>query len=514
MKINDIISESSSKVKWEHYPLDKDTITGWAKLPRGAPGGFKPSKWQDRLRWDQDDKQNWEKSFPKDKPKEVDEEQSTKKKSRYNSDNQQASIYNPNGKTYKGSKNPMPQFDPNDAMMQGDYDQLNTVTATDQGGIDKVESDIDRNRLKDIIRSGMKILTPEEREVLNLRYWHDLDHNKVGKKIGSNTQAVWKIEAKALRKLRDKSNAPEIRRYIDPNFKPKVISRKEVDEAEFNPSRRGFLKKAGAVAASAAIPKGLAGAAMKVATPVASSVTSIMASPLTSLSATGLFEIRDILQRYHGMFGPSESLSAVIDIARDATYRPLVGGFFSNIESSQALLDAVALGKKNNMSNKDIFDELLTVSKDMCNIAMSKDADLENYIHNREYADVEEKDLQPWPSDADLEDYSEDRVNRNKEKLNKKSSSPNGMSSLARAAGAQIGRTMKNVGKTTANAILNHPAKDMGKIEPTTSPIALSAPTVKTGMQIPKQKSKVSAHRKNDEDNKELERLKEMMRRT
>ena len=217
MKINEIISESSNKVTWEHYPLDKDTITGWAKLPRGAPGGFKPSKWQDRIRWDQDDKQNWEKSFPK--PKEVDE--ASKPSTHYNGKTM-PKYYNPNGKTFRGSSNPMPQFDPNDAMMQGDYDQLSTVTATDQGGIDKVENDIDRNRLKDIIRSGMKILTPEEREVLNLRYWHDLDHNKVGKKIGLSKEHVWRIEAKALRKLRDKSNAPEIRQYIDPDFKPKV----------------------------------------------------------------------------------------------------------------------------------------------------------------------------------------------------------------------------------------------------------------------------------------------------
>ena len=85
------------------------------------------------------------------------------------------------------------------------------------------------------------------------------------------------------------------------------------------------------------------------------------------------------------------------------------------------------------------------------------------------------------------------------------------MSSLARAAGAQIGRTMKNVGKATANTILNQPSKDMGKIEPTTSPIALPAPTMKTGMQIPKQKSKASVSHKDDENDKELERLKEMI---
>ena len=40
-----------------------------------------------------------------------------------------------------------------------------------------------------------------------------------------------------------------------------------LDEADFNPGRRGFLKKAGAAAATAAMPKGLAGAAVKAVSP-------------------------------------------------------------------------------------------------------------------------------------------------------------------------------------------------------------------------------------------------------
>jgi hypothetical protein len=43
-----------------------------------------------------------------------------------------------------------------------------------------------------------------------------------------------------------------------------------VNEADFNPGRRGFLKKAGAVAATAAMPTGLAGAAAKAVAPAAS----------------------------------------------------------------------------------------------------------------------------------------------------------------------------------------------------------------------------------------------------
>ena len=68
-----------------------------------------------------------------------------------------------------------------------------------------------------------------------------------------------------------------------------------------------------------------------------------------------------------------------------------------------------------------------------------------------------------------------------------------GMSGLARAAGAQIGRTATKLGKATATTILNQPTRDMGRIEPTMSPIALPAPTASTGMQIPKQKARVAA---------------------
>jgi hypothetical protein len=65
---------------------------------------------------------------------------------------------------------------------------------------------------------------------------------------------------------------------------------------------------------------------------------------------------------------------------------------------------------------------------------------------------------------------------------------------LARAAGAQLGSTMKNIGKATANTVLNQPA----------APAALPAPSVSPGMQIPKQKSKVAASPFND-DQRELD---------
>lgn len=553
MKITDIIFESSNKVKWEYYPLDKDTITGWGK------------------------------SFPKDKPKEVNE----------------SGIYNPNGKTFRGSGNPMPQFDPNDAMMQGDYDQLNTVTATDQGGIDKVESDIDRNRLKDIIRSGMKILTSEEREVLNLRYWHDLDHNKVGKKIGLNTEKVWKIEAKALRKLRDQSNAPEIRRYMDPTFKPKpapmaignVVKslstsngpkvgsyyemgfkdaingtksmtrhnamssdetwdqrsqydagyesgkrkiksskvreslspfnddhseldqyvkeefNREIDEVKFDPSRRGFLKKAGAVAASAAMPKGLAASAMKAVTPAAAVMSKAVSTAsddvfagLAKIDFDDMLALLDSAEAKNMIKGADPyDLDIIRDIAKDAAENEWGNSWFINGNSAQSLVNMIdkckEWQKQTKISDDDIIKNIRHIVQDRFEKAPGEEDGRFRSANNTKNPEFSADDLE-------------------KVTIKPKASASTGMSSLARAAGAQIGRTMKNVGKATANTILNQPAKDMGKIKPTMSPIALPAPTVNPGMQIPKQKSKVSVSKKDDEDDKELERLKEMIRRS
>jgi len=106
------------------------------------------------------------------------------------------------------------------------------------------------------------------------------------------------------------------------------------------------------------------------------------------------------------------------------------------------------------------------------------------------------KDQELDSSEADLE------------KVTTKSaaSTPGGISSFARAVGAQIGRSMSHVGKATADTILNQPARDMGRIEPTTAPAALPAPAASTGMQIPKQKSRVAASPFND-DHSELDQF-------
>jgi hypothetical protein len=392
--------------------LDKDTITGWAKLPRSAPGGFKPSKWQDRIRWDQDDKQDWEKSFPKDNPKEVDEDNS----------------YTP------------PKIDIGDEVKVGKF----------------------KNRKAEV------------------QGFSKDDHNQPVLKTNKGDQKL---------------------------FKPRISKlENKVDEAEFNPNRRGFLKKAGAVAASAAMPKGLAGAAMKTVTPAAavmSKAVSIAPDVFAGLSKLdfddmlGLLEMAEIEHVDRNRNEPYR-LDIIRKIANDAAKNEWGNAWFMNGNSAQSLINIIDKCKEWQKSTKISDDDII---KNIKHIVQDRFEKAPGEEDGRFRSANTTKN--PEHTAADLE----------KATTKSTSDTSTGMSSLARAAGAQIGNTMKNVGKATANTILNQPAKDMGKIEPTTSPIALPAPTMKHGMQIPKQKSKVSAHQKDDENDKELERLKEMLRR-
>jgi hypothetical protein len=291
-------------------------------------------------------------------------------------------------------------------------------------------------------------------------------------------------------------------------FKPRISKlENKVDEAEFNPSRRGFLKKAGAVAASAAIPKGLAGAAMKAATPAAAvmSKASSIASDdvfagLAKIDFDDMLALLDSAEAKNMIKGADPyDLDIIRDIAKDASENEWGNSWFMNGNSAQSLVNMIdkckEWQKSTKISDDDIIKNIKHIVQDRFEKAPGKEDGRfrsANTTKNPEFSadDLEKVTIKP------------------------KASASTGISSLARAAGAQIGRTMKNVGKATTNTILNQPAKDMGKIEPTKSPIALPAPTMKRGMQIPKQKSKVFAHQKDDEDDKELERLKEMLRRT
>ena len=230
-----------------------------------------------------------------------------------------------------------------------------------------------------------------------------------------------------------------------------------LDEADFNPGRRGFLKKAGAAATAAAMPKGLAGAAMKAVAPAASALS----APLAGLTAIDLDDIINLLMPSNqddDVHGPYD-LDTIKKIAEDAARNIWVNGLFVNGNAAQALLDTIALGKKKHSDDEDIIQDIFIVAKKQYMQELKQ-------LSPEEVAKVKSQSLSPAAK-------SEPEI-----------SPTTGTSSLARAAGTQIGRTMKNVGKATADTILN---------QPTAAPAALPAPSVSPGMQIPKQKTKVTS---------------------
>ena len=254
-------------------------------------------------------------------------------------------------------------------------------------------------------------------------------------------------------------------------------------EVDFNPGRRGFLKKAGAVAATAAMPTGLAGAAAKAVAPAAS-WASTLSAPLAGLTAIDLDNIINLLMssKPESMISGKDpyDLDIMKSIAQDAA-RESWGNPWMEGNAAQAFLDAVDMCEKKGMDGEDIIQDIFIVAKKQYMKELQQ-------LSPEEVAKVKSQSLNP-------DNKSEPAARPT-----------TGMSGLARAAGAQIGRTMKNVGKATADTILNQPARDMGRIEPTTAPAALPAPSVSPSMQIPKQKSRVDASPFND-DHSELDQF-------
>ena len=300
---------------------------------------------------------------------------------------------------------------------------------------------------------------------------------RIGNAVGQAAKQYVDKNVKDVKShVKDFYNKPaELPAPTDPDFEiPTDIKQKErvpttdkdLKEADFNPGRRGFLKKAGAAAATAAMPKGIAGAAMKAAAPAASTLS----APLAGLSAIDLDDIINLLMTSNqddDVHGPYD-LDTIKKIAEDAARNSWGNGWFVNGNAAQALLDTIALGKKKHSDDEDIIQDIFIVAKKQYMQELKQ-------LSPEEVAKVKSQSLSPA------------------NKSEPESSPTTGISSLARAASTQIGSTMKNVGRSTADTILNQPARDMGRIEPTAEPAALPAPSVSPGMQIPKQKTKVTS---------------------
>ena len=275
-----------------------------------------------------------------------------------------------------------------------------------------------------------------------------------------------------------------------------IIKNTQLDEAEFNPNRRGFLKKAGAVAASAAMPKGLAGSAMKAVAPAAENLLSYSSPELSKIlellrSEIPSEEIKDIAMKC----ARGEDTSDFNWGDEGYNLGPIGSNRQMSEDAAKALLRMIDKAEKN--KNYDWVDDIVQEVEPKYHEAWQDDllkhenGELKPDDEWYELLDTAEMDI--YPPDEDSSSVAQS------------ASVPMRASSLASAVG-------KTVQKPSQNTVINQPAKDMGKIEPTTAPMALPAPTMKTGMQIPKQKSNAYAYQKDKEDDKELERLREMIR--
>jgi len=123
--------------------------------------------------------------------------------------NQQLSIYNPDGPTYRQEK--MPSYDIDDIYSRGQLVDLDPEV----GDINAPEDHLDaaeKANLKKILKQYMDKLSPVERNVLMMRYYQDHTLDSAGKILGATPERVRQIEARAMRKIRqlDKGTAREL----------------------------------------------------------------------------------------------------------------------------------------------------------------------------------------------------------------------------------------------------------------------------------------------------------------
>ena len=123
--------------------------------------------------------------------------------------NQQMSIYNPDGPTYRQEK--MPGYDVDDIYSRGQAVDLDPEV----GDINAPEDHLDaaeKANLKKILKQYMDKLSPVERNVIFLRFWEDHTLESAGKILGVTPERVRQIEARAMRKIRqfDKESSKDL----------------------------------------------------------------------------------------------------------------------------------------------------------------------------------------------------------------------------------------------------------------------------------------------------------------
>ena len=113
---------------------------------------------------------------------------------------------------YYGGKNPLsapiPIDDPEVAELPTD------------DSLEKLEANIDIDRLRNTLKSTMSSLNPNERSVLTQRFFKDMTLDQVAYFMRLTRERVRQIEAKALRKMRHPTRADHLAPFVDPNIAP------------------------------------------------------------------------------------------------------------------------------------------------------------------------------------------------------------------------------------------------------------------------------------------------------
>lgn len=114
--------------------------------------------------------------------------------------NQQLSVYNPDGTTYRQKK--MPSIDAFDIYNKSEPVRYNPKIHTDINQPEEKLDTYEKKQIRNIINHNIDLLKPREKQIIAFRFFKDKTLEEVANIFSLSRDRVRQIEAKALRKLR------------------------------------------------------------------------------------------------------------------------------------------------------------------------------------------------------------------------------------------------------------------------------------------------------------------------
>ena len=122
------------------------------------------------------------------------------------------SIYNPNGRNYRGSANRMPRLTPDPV------DDASPISAADNVPDEDDPSKIyDRKEMQRAVTQALSRLSPKEEQVLRMRFFLDMTLQEIADKYRLSTSRIRDIEASGLRKLKHPATARKLKGFMNPS---------------------------------------------------------------------------------------------------------------------------------------------------------------------------------------------------------------------------------------------------------------------------------------------------------